>query len=61
MNLPTPTEALNLIQHSLLARLPQEKLKAHNDAFEVLRKLVVDDIARRKNSADTERIVREPL
>ncbi len=50
-----PTDALDLIQNSLLARLPQEKLKAHNEAFECLRKLVVDDLARRKN-AESDRV-----
>ena len=51
----TSTEALNLIQHSLLARIPHERLKAHNEAFEILRKLVVDDIARRKNADEVAR------
>ncbi len=51
----TPKEALELIQNSLLARLPQEKLKQHNEAFETMRKLVVDDMARRAN-ADTDRL-----
>ncbi len=48
------TEALALIQLSLLAKLPQEKLKAHNEAFEVLRKLVIEDATKRKRYADTD-------
>jgi hypothetical protein len=55
----TPTQSLEKIRHFLWTRLPQEDLKDFNDAYEVLRKLVVDDIARRKNSAETEKIVRK--
>ncbi len=51
----TPKEALELIQNSLLATLPREKLKQHNEAFETIRRLVVDEIARRAN-ADTDRL-----
>lgn len=51
----TGTEALELWRQYLLARLPGELLEQYNIAYEVLRKLVVDDIARRKNSAETEK------
>jgi hypothetical protein len=55
----TPTQALEILRHFLMARLPQERLKEFNDAYEVLRKLVVDDIARKKNATETEKIARK--
>ncbi len=54
----TPTEALEKLRHFVLARIQQETVKDLNDAYEVLRKLVVDDIARKKNATETEKIVR---
>lgn len=55
----TPTKALEMLRHYILARLPLEQVKAYNDAYEVLRKLVVDDIARKKNAQETDKIERQ--
>lgn len=54
----TPTQALEMLRHFMLARIPAERVKELNDAYEVLRKLVVDDIARKKNQTETEKIAR---
>lgn len=54
----TPTQALEMLKHFLWARLPQERMRELNESYEVLRKLVVDDIARKKNATETEKIVK---
>lgn len=54
----TPTQALEMLRHFMLARIAQERLKELNDAYEVLRKLVVDDIARKKNATETDKIIK---
>lgn len=55
----TPTQALEMLRHYIMSRLPAERLSEYNEAYEVLRKLVVDEIARKKNSAETEKIIRK--
>ncbi len=55
----TPTDALEMWRNFVSGRLPSERVCEHNQAYEVLRKLVVDDIARKKNSAETEKMIRK--
>lgn len=52
----TPTEALHyLTKHAMV---PIHEVVEANIAYETLRKLVIDEVARRKNTAETERIVK---
>jgi hypothetical protein len=54
----TPTEAFTLCSEQCLRTIPRERLDEYRSAIEILRRLVVDDIARKKNSADTQRLTR---
>lgn len=51
-----PTDALRFFTDFCKEHMMLNRLCEYNDAYEVLRRLVIDDIARRKNSADTARI-----
>ncbi len=52
----TPTQALEILRHFLLVRVANDRVKELNDSYEVLRKLVVDDIARKKNQEETAKV-----
>jgi hypothetical protein len=54
----TPTEALRLFTDHCTATMPLGRRFEFDAAHEALRKLVVDDIARKKNQDETEKIVR---
>lgn len=52
-----PADALRFFTDYCMKHMPLGRLVEYNDAYEVLRRLVVDDVARRKN-AETDRIVK---
>ncbi len=52
----TPTQALQLLRDFMYSRIAVDRVKELNDAYEILRKLVVDDIARKKNAEIIEEI-----
>lgn len=55
-----PADALRFFTDFCREHMPIKRLMEYNDAYEVLRRLVVDDTARQKNQADTVRMEKQP-